>query len=275
VANVKHVYEALKNGLDIIWIGARTSVNPFAVQEIADALKGVDIPVFIKNPVNPDLELWIGAVERIFQAGIKKVGVIHRGFSSYEKSPYRNVPQWVIPIELKRRIPEITMLCDPSHITGSRELLLEVSQKAMDLNYDGLIIESHINPAVALSDAKQQVTPTDLEKLLNKLILRKVNTDNPSFLHSLEELRLKIDKIDDDIIEIMAERMKIAETIGTYKKDNNIAILQTARWNDIIKKVEDRGLPKGLSPEFLDKIFKAIHLESINHQLKIMNPENY
>lgn len=272
VANVKHVYEALKSGIDILWIGARTSANPFAVQEIADALQGVDMPIFVKNPVNPDLELWIGAMERIANAGISRIGAIHRGFSSYEKSPYRNVPQWAIPIELRRRMPDLPIICDPSHIAGKRDLIYEIAQKALDLNHDGLIIETHIDPDSALSDAKQQVTPQGLVDLLTKIVLRDPQTDNPEFIHTLEELRSVIDKLDDQILELMSERMSVSKKIGQYKKENNITILQSGRWSDIIKKVEEKGTQKGLSNEFVDKLFKAIHLESINHQLKVMNP---
>jgi chorismate mutase len=270
VANVKHVYEALKAGIDILWIGARTSANPFAVQEIADALKGVDIPVIIKNPVNPDLELWIGAIERFYHAGITRLAAGHRGFSTYEKSIYRNDPNWQIPIELRRRIPNLPFICDPSHICGNRDHLLEVSQKAMDLNYDGLIIESHINPEIAMSDASQQLTPSALGDLLKKLILRNPEVTNGSLV-TLEELRAKIDKMDDTILDIFEKRMKIAEEIGLYKKERNIAILQTNRWNQILTKQRKMGEKKGLSNEFIDIIFRAIHQESINHQTQVMN----
>jgi chorismate mutase len=269
VANVKHVYEALKAGIDILWIGARTSANPFAVQEIADALRGVDIPVLVKNPVNPDLELWIGALERFYHAGITRLAAGHRGFSTFEKLLYRNDPNWQLPIELRRRIPNMPLICDPSHICGTRERLAEVSQKAMDLNFDGLIIESHINPEVAMSDAKQQLTPDGLNTLLHNLVLRKAEAENGSI--NLEELRAEIDKIDDNILDIFEKRMKIAEQIGLYKKENNIAILQTKRWDNILTKRTDMGLKKGLSIEFVETIFKAIHEESINHQTQVMN----
>jgi chorismate mutase len=270
VANVKHVYEALKYGVDMLWIGARTSANPFAVQEIADALQGVDIPVMVKNPVNPDVELWIGALERLYQSGIKKLAAGHRGFSTYGKGLYRNEPQWQIPIELKRRIPNIPLICDPSHICGSRERLLEVSQKALDLNYDGIIIESHCNPDVAMSDAKQQLTPTDLGKLIGQLKLRTSDIKDGS-MDTLAVLRAEIDKIDDSVVEIMARRMEIADKIGAYKKDHNITILQTTRWDEILNKRILQGEMKNLSSEFIEKIFRAIHQESINHQTKIMN----
>jgi 3-deoxy-7-phosphoheptulonate synthase len=271
VANEKHVYEALKYGIDLLWIGARTSVNPFTVQEISDALNGVDIMVLVKNPVNPDLDLWIGAIERIARAGITKIGAIHRGFSSYEKTLYRNQPNWQLPIELRRRIPDLPIICDPSHISGSRLYLHEISQKAMDLNFDGLMIESHIDPLKALSDAAQQLTPNDLKELLSRLILRNASTNDPKLLDVLGELRQQIDVYDDHLLDLMEQRMKVAETIGQYKKENNITILQSTRWDEIIKKVIVKGQGKGLSAELIDTIFKAIHQESINHQMKVMN----
>lgn len=270
VANVKHVYEALKYGVDMIWIGARTSANPFAVQEIADTLRGVDIPVFIKNPVNPDVELWIGAIERINRAGIKKIAAIHRGFSTYDRSPYRNDPHWQLPIELKRRIPELAIITDPSHICGNRHLLYDVSQKAMDLNFEGLIIESHRDPDVAMSDAKQQITPDEVGELIRKLVLRQPDIDNELLL-TLEELRAGIDKCDDTIMNIFEDRMKIAEQIGEYKRDKNVTILQSKRWDHILNKRLEDGELRGLSNEFVNKIFRAIHQESINHQTKVMN----
>jgi chorismate mutase len=270
VANVKHVYEALKFGVDILWIGARTSANPFAVQEIADTLQGMDIPVLVKNPVNPDLELWIGAIERLNRAGIKRIAAIHRGFSVFGKSDYRNHPHWQIPIELKRRIPNIPVITDPSHICGNRERLYEVSQEAMDLNLDGIIIESHINPDKALSDSQQQLTPKDLKKLIDRIILRDPEVANGLALTMLE-LRSEIDKLDDRIIDIFEQRMKIADQIGHYKKDNNVAIFQSKRWDNIISKRLEMGLEMGLSNEFITRVFRAIHQESINHQAKIMN----
>ena len=271
VANEKHVYEALKYGIDMLWIGARTSVNPFTVQEISDALNGVDVMVLVKNPVNPDIELWMGAIERIARAGITRIGAIHRGFSSYEKTLYRNQPNWQLPIELRRRIPDLPIICDPSHISGSREYLHEISQKAMDLNFDGLMLESHIDPAKALSDAAQQVTPSDLKELLSRLILRNPSTSDPKLLDVLWELRQQIDVYDEHLLELMEQRMKVSETIGRYKKENNITILQSTRWDEIIKRVIAKGQAKGLSAELIDTIFKAIHQESINHQMKIMN----
>jgi len=271
VANERHVYEALKYGIDMLWIGARTSVNPFTVQEISDALKGVDVMVLVKNPINPDIDLWLGAIERIARAGITRLGAIHRGFSTYEKTLYRNQPNWQIPIELRRRIPDLPLICDPSHISGSRQYLHEISQKAMDLNFDGLMLESHNNPKEALSDAAQQITPNDLKELLSRLILRSTSTSDPKLLDVLGELRQQIDIYDDHLLDLLEKRMKVAETIGQYKKENNITILQSIRWDEIIKKVIAKGQTKGLSSEIIDTIFKAIHQESINHQTKIMN----
>ncbi|MGA1978120.1 MAG: chorismate mutase [Bacteroidales bacterium] len=271
VANEKHVHEALKYGIDVLWVGARTSVNPFTVQDIADALKGADVMVFVKNPVNPDIELWIGAIERIAQAGIKKLGAIHRGFSTYEKTAYRNQPNWQIPIELRRRIPDLPLICDPSHISGSRDYIHEISQKAMDLNFDGLMIESHIDPDKALSDAAQQITPESLKKLLNRLILRNASTTDSKLLDVLAELRQQIDIYDDHLIDLLEQRMEISDTIGKYKKENNIAILQTMRWDEIVKRSMKKGLQKGLSAELIDIVFKAVHQESINRQMKVMN----
>lgn len=271
VANVKHVYEALKAGIDILWIGARTSANPFAVQDIADSLKGVDIPVMIKNPVNPDVELWIGAIERINNAGIKKIAAIHRGFSTYSKSLYRNNPQWQIPIELKRRIPELVIITDPSHICGSRDLIFEISQKAMDLNFNGLMIETHINPEKALSDADQQITPNELKTLLSRLILRKADIENTMLLTTLEELRQEIDSYDNNLLNILEKRMAVSKLIGEYKKKHNITILQTSRWDEILRRQIEIAEKKGLSEEFIVKIFRAIHQESINHQTRVMN----
>lgn len=271
VANVKHVYEALKAGVDMLWIGARTTANPFAMQEIADALKGTDIPVLVKNPVNPDVELWIGALERLNMAGLKKIGVIHRGFSTYGKSKYRNVPQWQLPIEIKHRFPEMLMICDPSHISGKREYIQEISQQAMDLGFDGLIIESHICPEIALSDAAQQVTPMALADILGKLIIRKVDSENLEYKENIDELRARIDVIDNELLDLLANRMKVSDEIGTYKRQNNITILQPGRWDSILAKVFEKGEKVGLDDEFLEKIFKAIHQASIDRQTSIMN----
>jgi chorismate mutase len=271
VANEKHVYEALKYGIDLLWIGARTSVNPFTVQEIADALHGVDVIVLVKNPINPDIDLWTGAVERIAEAGITKLGAIHRGFSTYEKTNYRNQPNWQLPIELRRRIPGLPIICDPSHIAGKREYLFEISQKAMDLNFDGLIIESHIDPDNAWSDAAQQLTPASLQEMLKRLVLRNPDPSDPKLLDVLGELRQQIDIFDDHLLDLLEKRMNVAETIGKFKKDNNITILQSTRWDEIIKKAIAKGDAKGLSAEFIDILFKAIHQESINHQMKVLN----
>ncbi|MBN1158656.1 MAG: bifunctional 3-deoxy-7-phosphoheptulonate synthase/chorismate mutase type II [Bacteroidales bacterium] len=271
VANVKHVYEALKHGIDIIWLGARTTANPFAVQEIADALQGVDIPVMVKNPVSPDVELWIGAIERINRAGISKLAAVHRGFSAYGRTLYRNNPEWEIPIELKRLIPDLPIITDPSHICGNRELLFEVSQKAMDLEFSGLMIETHCTPDQALSDAQQQITPEQLKRLLSRLVLRKPDIQNQMLLSTLEELRDQIDHYDDKLMEILELRMQVAEKIGEYKKQNNITILQTSRWDEVLRSRIEDGKKKGLDEEFIIKVFRAIHEESINHQTRIMN----
>jgi chorismate mutase len=270
VANIKHVYEALKYGVDVLWIGARTSANPFAMQEIADALSGVDIPVFVKNPINPDLELWVGAIERIYNAGIRRLGAIHRGFATYEKTVYRNLPHWQIPIDLKNRIPGITVLNDPSHISGNSALIHDLSQQAMDLNFEGLIIESHVNPKEAWSDAKQQVTPNELAEILSRLIIRQPVPNNNKVIDELGELRSIINILDDQLLVTLEQRMKVADKIGEYKKKNNITILQSKRWDDIINKMLERGKQKGLSNEIINNVFKAIHQESIRRQTDIM-----
>jgi chorismate mutase len=269
IATVKHVEECLKAGVDILWIGARTTANPFAVQDIADALRGVDITVMIKNPVNPDIELWIGALERLNNSGIKKMIAIHRGFSVYDKSLFRNDPQWQVPIELRRRIPDLRIITDPSHICGNRHMLYDVSQKAMDLNFDGLIIETHCNPDAAWSDAKQQITPAELLTLLSRLVFR--DEGDLTAMISLAELREQIDKLDDKLIQIFEKRMKVVEEIGKHKKENNITILQSQRWDDIVRNRINLGSRKGLSEEFIYKVFQAIHQESINKQTVVMN----
>jgi len=271
VANVKHVYEALRMGVDIIWIGARTSANPFAMQEIADALKGVDIPVLVKNPVNPDAELWMGAIERIQGAGISRVGAIHRGFSTFDKTRYRNIPQWQIPIELRQKMPGIPMIVDPSHIAGRRDILAEITQKALDLNYDGAIIETHCNPDKAWSDAKQQITPANLKVLVDNLVLRHRDLEPGMLIDTLEDLREKIDNFDNKLLDILDERMKVAEQIGRFKKENNMTILQPDRWQEILNTTLKKGQNHDLSDEFIGQIFKAIHQESINKQTKVMN----
>lgn len=273
VANARHVELALKHKIDVLWIGARTTVNPFSVQEIADALRGVDIPVMVKNPINPDLGLWIGAIERIHKVGIDKMAAVHRGFSQYSPSKYRNVPQWEIPIELKRLIPEISLICDPSHIGGKRNLIAEISQKALDLNYSGLMIESHINPDDAWSDRDQQVSPERLSEIFASLTMRISGIADPLLEHNLEELREKIDKIDDSLIELLSTRMNVAKEIGRYKGQHNITILQTERWNEILQRTLRKSKEKGLNEEFIHKYLNAIHQESINHQVKVMNEQ--
>lgn len=274
VANPEHVELALKYGIDALWIGARTTVNPFAVQEIADSLKGVDVPVMVKNPINPDTQLWIGAIERIHGAGIKSLAAIHRGVSTYEKSKYRNKPMWQMAIELKRLLPNIPIINDPSHIAGRRDLIQEVCQKAMDLGLDGMMIETHPNPDEAWSDAKQQVTPTVLTEILSSLKIRNVSTDNVEFIKSLEDLRDDIDRIDLEIIETLAERMKVVEQIGEYKRDNNVTTLQMARWDSLLNDRTAKGSKLGLHDEFVIELFKQIHKESIKIQSEIMNNEN-
>ena len=269
VANQYHVFEALKYGVDILWIGARTAANPFSMQEIADALKGVDIPILIKNPVNPDLELWIGAVERIYNAGIRKIGVIHRGFSAYDKRIYRNLPQWHIPIELRRRFPNIPIICDPSHIGGKRDLIAPLSQQAMDLGFDGLIIESHCNPDCAWSDASQQITPDVLDYVLNLLVIR----DSNQTTENLAELRRQIDGIDEQLLELLAKRMRISREIGVYKKEHNMPILQSPRYSEILEKRSNMGEQMDLSTEFVKEILKEIHEESVRQQMIIMNEQ--
>lgn len=271
VANAEHVEACLKNDIDILWIGARTTVSPFAVQEIADALKGVNIPVFVKNPINPDLNLWIGALERINAAGINKLGAIHRGFSSFDKSSYRNSPMWELPIDLKILCPELPIICDPSHISGSKDLLYKVSQKALDLEMDGLMIESHIDPINAKSDAEQQVNPESLTTLINQLNVRNSDCDNQEFTNKLEQLRVVIDELDEELIHKFASRMDLIEKIGTYKKENNVTILQIERWEKILKNRNLLAEKAGLSDDFIKKMLELIHQESIRLQTKIMN----
>lgn len=272
VAQVKHVYEALKVGIDILWIGARTTANPFAVQEIADALKGVNIPVFIKNPINPDVELWIGAIERINKAGIDKIGAVHRGFSSFDASLFRNIPKWQIPIELKRRLPNLPILSDPSHIGGRRNLIQTLSQKALDLAFDGLMVEVHNNPDCALSDAKQQITPESFNEMKEKLVFRKGKPENNS-MDELEDLRYKIDYYDKEIIKLLGKRMQEAEAIGKYKLANKMTVLQSKRWDQLLDKNIKKGQEQNLSEAFISSVFKAIHQESINKQTRILNGE--
>ncbi len=271
VATGKQVEDALHFDVDVLWIGARTTVNPFSVQEVADALRGVDVPVLIKNPINPDLELWIGAVERVAKAGIKNIGLIHRGFSSYGNTEYRNAPMWHLAIEMKRRNPGMLLINDPSHICGRRDILLDVAQKAIDLDFDGLIIESHIDPDNAWSDAKQQVTPERLGEMIGSIIWRKEDISSEEMHAAMEKMRSQINQLDDELLQLLGQRMKVADKIGQYKKDNNITILQTNRWNAILERAFVQGEKMGLSKEFVTKYFDAVHMESINHQNKIMN----
>ena len=271
VATAAHVKLALEHDIDVLWIGARTTVNPFAVQEIADALQGTDKIVLLKNPVNPDLSLWIGGLERLYNANIKKLGVIHRGFSTYEKTKYRNNPEWQIAIDLQNRFPDLPLICDPSHITGKRDMIQEVSQQALDLNYDGLIIETHIDPDNAWSDAAQQVTPATLKQMFINLRVRKVSDDESEYNQKMAKLRMQIDEFDGKLLEILGNRMKVADKIGLLKKEKNVAILQNQRWNEILGKMILEGEENGLSNEFVMQLFKAIHQESITHQEKVIN----
>lgn len=267
VATPKHVEAALNAGVDILWVGARTTANPFAVQEIADSLKGIDVPVLVKNPVNPDLELWIGALERINQAGIERLGAIHRGFSSYDKKIYRNLPMWQIPIELRRRNPSLPIICDPSHIGGRRDLIAPLCQQAMDLGMDGLIIESHCNPDAAWSDASQQVTPDILDYILSLLVIR----DTKQSTENLSALRKQIDQYDDQLIELLAKRMRVSREIGMFKKEHDMTVLQTGRYNEILEKRGAQGALCGIGAECIKEIFEAIHEESVRQQLEVIN----
>ncbi|MEJ6765195.1 MAG: chorismate mutase, partial [Flavobacteriaceae bacterium] len=271
VANASHVKLALEYDIDVLWIGARSTVSPFIVQEIADALKGTDKIVLVKNPVNPDLSLWLGGLERLYSANIKKLGVIHRGFSTYEKSKYRNNPEWQLPIELQNRFPDIPLICDPSHIAGRRDILQDISQTALDLNFDGLMIETHIDPDNAWSDAAQQITPEVLVKMMEDLKIRTLTSNEAGYKNKLNTLRTQIDVIDHGILETLGKRMKVAVSIGELKKQKNVAVLQTKRWNEILGNMILEGEKKGLSEEFVLKMFKAIHQESINNQEKVIN----
>lgn len=267
VATPEHVELALKYGVDVLWVGARTSANPFAMQALADAMKGLDVPVLVKNPVNPDLELWIGALERINQAGIKRLGAIHRGFSSYDKKIYRNLPMWQIPIELHRRIPNLPIICDPSHIGGSRELIAPLCQQAMDLGFDGLIVESHCEPDKAWSDAKQQVTPDVLDYILSLLVIR----DEKATTEGITMLRKQIDELDNQLMDLLAKRMRVCREIGQYKKEHNMTVLQTARYNEILEKRGAQGALCGMGAKFVKKIFEEVHEESVRQQIEILN----
>lgn len=270
VANAHHVELALEHDVDVLWVGARTTVSPFIVQEIADAVKGTDKIILIKNPVNPDLALWLGAVERFYKAGISKLGVIHRGFSTYEKTRYRNNPEWQIPIDLQNNYPDLPLILDPSHIAGRRDIIFDLCQTALDLNYDGLMVETHPDPDNAWSDADQQITPDKLVEIIKHLKVRKAEGDAIEFTNRLETRRTRIDLIDDQIIELLGKRMKIVDDIGVLKKENNVAILQVNRWNQILKRMILQGKQNQLSEEFVLSIYKAIHQESIDHQKKVM-----
>ncbi len=271
VANRAHVDLALEYDVDLLWIGARSTVSPFIVQEIADALEGTDKIVLVKNPVNPDLALWLGAVERLYTANIKNLGVIHRGFSTYEKTKYRNIPEWQMAVELQSKFPDLPIINDPSHITGKRDMIFDVCQTALDLNFDGLMIETHNDPDKAWSDAAQQVTPSALIQIMKDLKIRKVTDEETDYNNKLSQLRAQIDMIDNQLIDILGKRMKTSDGIGALKKQKNVAVLQTNRWNSILGKMILEGETKGLSEEFILRMFKAIHQESINHQEKIVN----
>lgn len=273
VATAAHVKLALEHDIDVLWIGARTTVNPFAVQEIADALQNTEKIVLVKNPVNPDLALWIGGVERLYHAGIKKLGVIHRGFSTYEKTKYRNNPEWQIAIDFQSKFPDIPLIIDPSHITGKRDMIFQVTQQALDFNYDGMIIETHCDPDNAWSDAAQQVTPERLKQIIFDLVIRKEDDADGDYLQQLSKLRVKIDDYDSKLLDVIGQRMKVAEDIGSLKKAKNVAVLQNKRWNEILERMVKEGSQRGLSEEFIVQFFKAIHQESIAHQEKVFKSE--
>ena len=266
VATREHVAAALKGGIDLLWIGARTAANPFAMQEIADALRGADVPVLVKNPVSPDLELWIGAIERIYNAGIRRIGAIHRGFSSIDKNLYRNHPLWAVPIELHRRLPALPIFCDPSHIGGKRELIAPLSQQAMDLGFDGLIIESHCMPDCAWSDKAQQVTPDALAYITRNLVIR----DETITTESLTELRSQIDKLDDELLELLTRRMRVSRDIGQYKKEHNMPVLQTQRYEELLARRAGQAEQVGMDREFMRTVLQAIHEESIRQQMEVL-----
>lgn len=267
VATPEHVEKALQHGIDFLWVGARTTANPFAMQALADSLRGVDIPVLVKNPVNPDLELWIGALERLNQAGVKRLGAIHRGFSSYDKKIYRNLPMWQIPIELRRRYPTLPLICDPSHISGRRDLIAPLCQQAMDLGFDGLLVESHCNPDEAWSDAMQQIIPEVLDYILSLLVIR----DETLTTEGITQLRHQIDELDNQLMELLAKRMRVCREIGQYKKEHNMTVLQTQRYKEILDKRGVQGAMCGMSAEFAAKIFEHIHEESVRQQMEIIN----
>ncbi|MFI3287220.1 MAG: bifunctional 3-deoxy-7-phosphoheptulonate synthase/chorismate mutase type II [Rikenellaceae bacterium] len=270
VATPEHVEEALSAGIDILWIGARTTTNPFAVQQLSDSLRGTSLPIFVKNPVNPDIELWCGALERLYNAGVKNIGAIHRGFSTYNQEQYRNLPLWHIPIELRRRYPELTILTDPSHIGGRRTLIAPISQQALDLNFDGLVIESHCNPDCALSDSAQQITPTELSHIISELVVR---NSSGSLAPNISTLREKIDSIDEDILRLLHSRMEISKEIGIYKRENNLPVLQSTRYSEILGQRISKAASLSLSEEFIREIMQSIHKESIAEQIKLMKPK--
>jgi len=271
VANAAHVKLAIAHDVDLLWIGARSTVSPFIMQEIADALGETDRIVLVKNPVNPDLALWLGGIERLQTAGVKNLGAIHRGFSTYEKSKYRNIPEWQLAIEFQNKFPDLPLINDPSHITGNRDMIFDVSQTALDLNFDGLMIETHFDPDNAWSDAAQQVTPAKLVQIMRDLKIRKETDPEAAYNSELSNLRAQIDVIDNQLIETLGRRMKISDGIGVLKKQKNVAVLQSNRWNQILGAMILEGESKGLSEEFILKLFKAIHQESINHQEKVIN----
>ena len=272
MASERHVFECLKHGVDLVWIGARTTANPFLVQEIADALADTDIPVLVKNPVNPDIDLWIGALERLNNAGIKKLGVIHRGFSTIDKIKYRNDPQWQMAIELRSRYPELPFFVDPSHMAGNKDYILELSQRSLDLGFEGLMIESHCNPSCALSDAKQQLTPAELRDMLhNQIKVRDADSDAREWKENIDQLRAKIDILDETLLYTLSSRMKVSRQIGEYKKSNNIAILQTSRWDAILAKVVEKGGEYGLPKGFIEDVFNAIHEASVEVQNEVIS----
>ena len=272
VASEKHVFECLKYGVDLVWLGARTTANPFLVQEIADALKDTDIPVLVKNPVNPDIDLWIGALERLNRAGIKKLGVIHRGFSTVDKIKYRNDPQWQMAIELRSRYPELPFFVDPSHMAGCKDYIRELSQRSLDLGFEGLMIESHCNPSCALSDAKQQLTPAELSDLLyNQITVRDADSDAKEWKENIDQLRAKIDILDENLLYTLGARMKVSKQIGEYKKNSNVAILQTSRWDAVLAKVVEKGAEYGLPEGFVTDVFNAIHEVSVEIQNQVIS----
>ncbi|MBI4681814.1 MAG: bifunctional 3-deoxy-7-phosphoheptulonate synthase/chorismate mutase type II [Nitrospirae bacterium] len=273
VANPGHVEACLKHNIDVLWIGARTTPNPFAIQALADALKGTDIPVLIKNPISPDLELWIGAINRFYNAGLRKLAVIHRGFSTVRKIMYRNAPDWKIPIEFKRQFPNIPMLCDPSHISGNSEFIFSIAQEALDLLYDGLMIEVHVNPAAALSDSSQQITPDQYRSLIDRLIIKKEISSSQEYQTRIRELRLEVDNIDENIIELLGKRMEIAKKMGELKRRNNISTLQPNRWEEIVQSRIAAGSEQDLSEDFIFQLFQTIHEEAIQQQERDSNQE--